>query len=138
MGTVSAWRLAKAYAPMKLPSSKDANINAVVVGLEATNSILPSLSFANPMLPLVATLAILKAMLDSDSIVPKEKEQVTKVSDYLAEQLATMAILVYKSMPAVTAIYDATLCSKGHRQRQPGKSSCFISPAGLPAESCSP
>ena len=46
-------------------SFRDAHLKAMVVGLEATNTILPSPLCADPMFPLAATLAIFKAMLDS-------------------------------------------------------------------------
>ena len=45
----------------------------MAVGLEAANAILPSLLCANPMLPLVGTLAIFQAMLDSPFVAPKDK-----------------------------------------------------------------
>ena len=45
----------------------------MVVSLEATKAILHSLLCANPMLPLVAMLAIFKAMLDSPFVAPKDK-----------------------------------------------------------------
>ena len=54
----------------------------MVAGLEATNAILHSSLYADPMVPLAATLAIFKATLESQFIVPKDKEQVTKISDY--------------------------------------------------------
>ena len=53
------------YTPVKVPSSRDAHLQAMAVGLEAANAILPSPLCANPMLPLVAMLTIFKAMLDS-------------------------------------------------------------------------
>ena len=55
---------------MKLPSSGDAYHKAMAVSLEATNAILPSSCYADPMLPLVATLAIFRAMLDSPPAAP--------------------------------------------------------------------
>ena len=61
------------YTPMKVPSSRDAHLQAMVVGLEAANAILPSPLCPNPMLPLVATLAIFKAILYSPFIVLKDK-----------------------------------------------------------------
>ena len=57
----------------------------MVVGLKAVNTILASLLYTDSMLPLVATLAIFKATLYSNSVAPKDKEQVTKVGDYLAK-----------------------------------------------------
>ena len=56
----------------------------MVVGLEATNAILPSPLCEDPMVSLAATMAVFKTILDSNFMVLKEKEQVTKVSDYLA------------------------------------------------------
>ena len=58
---------------MKIPLSRDAHRQAMVVSLEATNAILYSLLCANPMLPLAATLAIFKAKLDSPFVAPKNK-----------------------------------------------------------------
>ena len=43
---------------VKVPSSQDAHLQAMAVGLEATNAILPLSLCANPMLPLAGTLAI--------------------------------------------------------------------------------
>ena len=45
----------------------------MVVSLEAANAILPSPLCTNPMLPLVATLTIFKAILDRPFVVPKDK-----------------------------------------------------------------
>ena len=53
------------YTPVKLPSSKEAYIKAMAASLGATNAILPSPLCANPMLPLVVTLVVFKATLDS-------------------------------------------------------------------------
>ena len=50
-----------------------AHLKAMAVGLEATNAILPSPLYTDPMLPLVATLAIFKAILSSPSVVLKDK-----------------------------------------------------------------
>ena len=50
----------------------------MVVGLEATNEGLPSLLYADPMLPLMVTLAIFKAIVDRKSMVPKGKRQVAR------------------------------------------------------------
>ena len=115
----------KSYTPEKLPLFRESHIKAMVVGLEATNAILPSPLCANPILPLVATLAVFKAMLDSNCMVPKEKEQVTKVADYLVKWLAIIAMLVDKSMPTVVALYDAFLCNERARQRRPKKTLLF-------------
>ena len=61
------------YTPVKLPSFKKAHLQAISVGLEAANAIVPSPLCANPMLPLVATLTIFWAMLDSSLVAPKDK-----------------------------------------------------------------
>ena len=61
------------YTPIKVPSSWDAHLQAMAVGLEAANAILPSSLCANPMLPLVGTLAIFQATLDSPFVAPKDK-----------------------------------------------------------------
>ena len=58
---------------MKVPSSRDAHLQAMVVGLEAANAVLPSSLCAGPMLPLAGTLAIFQAMQDSPFVVPKDK-----------------------------------------------------------------
>ena len=97
----------------------------MVAVLEATNAVLPSPLYADPMLPLAVTLAIFKPMLDSKSIVLKDKEQVSKVGNYFAEWLATVATLVDNSMPAVMALYDAILCGKGGRWRGSAKTTLF-------------
>ena len=46
------------YTPIKVPSSRDAHLQVMAVGLEAANAILPLSLCTNPMLPLVGTLAI--------------------------------------------------------------------------------
>ena len=46
------------YMPIKVTSSRDAHLQVMVVGLEATNAILPSSFCTNLMLPLAGTLAI--------------------------------------------------------------------------------
>ena len=61
------------YMPVKLSSSRDAHLQVMAVGLEATNAVLPSPLYADPMLPLVATLIIFRAMLDSLLVVPNDK-----------------------------------------------------------------
>ena len=61
------------YTPIKVPSSQDAYLQAMAVGLEATTAVLPSSLCANSMLPLVGTLAIFQAMLDSPFVAPKDK-----------------------------------------------------------------
>ena len=45
----------------------------MAVGLEATNAILLSSLCTNPMLPLVGTLAIFQATLDSPFVALKDK-----------------------------------------------------------------
>ena len=56
--------------PVKLPPSREDHLKVKVVSLEATNAILPFSLWADPMLPLVATLAIFRATLDSPSVAP--------------------------------------------------------------------
>ena len=107
--------------PVKLPLSRDAHLQAMVVGLEAANAVLPSPLCTNPMLPLVATLNIFKATLNSPLVVPKDKAQVTEVGNYLAERLATIAMLVDKSMPIVAALFYTIPQGKGGRHRGLGK-----------------
>ena len=58
---------------VKVPLSRDAHLQAMAVGLEATNAILPSSLCVDPMLPLVGTLAIFQATLDSPFVAPKDK-----------------------------------------------------------------
>ena len=58
---------------MKVPSSRDTHLQAMVVSLEAADSVLPSSLCANPMLPLAGTFAIFKASLDSQFVAPKNK-----------------------------------------------------------------
>ena len=57
------------YIPMKLPLSRDAHLKAMAVSLEVGNAVLPSSLSSDPMLPLAATLAIFRAMLNSLSVV---------------------------------------------------------------------
>ena len=59
--------------PIKIPSSRGTHLQAMVIGLEAANGILPSSLCANPMLPLVGMLAIFKATLDSPFVALKHK-----------------------------------------------------------------
>ena len=61
------------YTPIKVPSSRDAHLQAMVVGIEAANAVLPSSLCANPMLPLAGTLTIFQAMLDSPFVTWKDK-----------------------------------------------------------------
>ena len=61
------------YTPVKVPSSQDAHLQAMVVGLEAANAVLPLSLCTNPMLPLAGTLAIFQAMLDRPFVAPKDK-----------------------------------------------------------------
>ena len=77
------------------------------------------------MLPLVGTLTIFKATLESPFVAPKDKAQVTEVGDYWAKRLATIAALVDKSMPVVAALFDAIPRGKGGRWRGPGKTLLF-------------
>ena len=68
---------------------------------------------------------IFKAILDSNFMVVKGKEQVAKAGDYLAEWLATIAMLAEKSMPTAVALYDAILFGEGGGQRGPSKTLFF-------------
>ena len=61
------------YMQVKVPLPRDAHLQAMAVGLEATNAILPSPFCPTPILPLAATLTILKATLDSPLVVLKDK-----------------------------------------------------------------
>ena len=61
------------YTPIKLPSSREAHLKVLAVGLKATNAIVHSPLSADPMLPLVATLAIFRATLDSPLVALKDK-----------------------------------------------------------------
>ena len=61
------------YTPIKVPSSRDAHLQAMSVGLEATNAVLPSSLCTDPMLPLAGMLTIFQAMLDSPFVAPKDK-----------------------------------------------------------------
>ena len=113
------------YMPMKLPLFREAYLKAMMVGLDAANNILPFPLCANPKLPLATTVAIFKVTLDSPSIVTKDKVQVAEAGKYLAEKLATMAVLVDKRTPAVVAFFDAMPHGRGGRWRGPGKTLLF-------------
>ena len=56
-------------------------------------------------------------MLDDDSVVLKDKEQVTKAGEYLAKWLVTMAMLMDKRKPIVAALCDAIPHRKGGKWR---------------------
>ena len=71
--------------PVKLPLSREAYLKVIAVGLEATNTVLPSTLCADPMLPLVATLAIFTAILDSPSVALKDKGKVSEAGNYFAK-----------------------------------------------------
>ena len=114
----------------------------MVVCLEAANAVLPFPLCADPMVPLVATLAVFKAMPESDSVALKDKEQVSKVGNYLAKCLATVATLVDKSMPTLVALYDTIPCGERGRQRGPRNiiipsylilAACFTTESHLPS-----
>ena len=87
------------------------------------------------MLPLVGTLTIFKATLESPFVAPKDKAQVTKVGNYLAEWLATIAVLVDKSTPIAAALFDAIPRGKEEGGEGWARPSYLMSPTGLPAES---
>ena len=74
VATASAGVGSKVYTTIKLTLSREALIKAVAVSLEAANVVLPPPLCTNPMLPLATTLTIFKITLDSDSMVPKDKE----------------------------------------------------------------
>ena len=97
----------------------------MAVSLEAANAILPSSICADPMLPLTGTLAIFQATLDSPFVAPKDKVQVAKAGNYLAEWFATIAALVDKSTPTVAALFDAIPRGKGGKQRGPSRTLLF-------------
>ena len=61
------------YTRVKVPSSQDAHLQAMAVGLEAANAVRPSSLCTNSMLPLAGTLAIFQAMLDSPFVALKDK-----------------------------------------------------------------
>ena len=61
------------YTPVIVPLSRDAHLQAMAVGLQAANAILPSSLCADPMLPLAGTLAIFQATLDSPCVALKDK-----------------------------------------------------------------
>ena len=113
------------YTFVKLSSSREAHFKAMVFGLEAANTILTSSLCADPMLPLAAILAIFKATLDSPSVVPKDKGKVAEAGNYLAKGLATIAMLVDRSMLEVVALFDAIPYGKGGKQRGPSKKLLF-------------
>ena len=92
------------YMPVKLPLSREAHLKAMAVGLKAANAVLTSPLYADPMLPLVATLPIFKATLENPSLVPKDKGQVAEAGSYLTKWLLTVAALVDKSMPAMVVL----------------------------------
>ena len=115
----------------KASFSHKAHLKATAVSLEAANTVLPSPLCANPMLPLVATLAIFKAMLDSPSVALYNKAQVIEGGDYLAKRLATITVLVDKSTPTVVALFDTISHSKGGRWGGIGKTLLFDITCGL-------
>ena len=92
---------------------------------------------ANLLLPLAATFTIFKATLYSNSLAPKDKEQVAKAGNYLAKQLATIAMLLDKSMLIMLALYDAILNTEVGREGQVGTFSSML-PVGLFIGSYSP
>ena len=59
---------------------------------------------------------------------------VAKVSNYLAERLATIAALVDKSTPTVVALFDAIPCGEEGREDK-ARPSCLTLPISLPEES---
>ena len=65
MAAASAGVDAKTYKPVKLATSRRAQVKAMTAGLEATNTILPYPLCIYPMHPLAATLAICRATMNS-------------------------------------------------------------------------
>ena len=53
------------------------------------------------------------------------------MGNYLAEQLATIAALVHKSMPIVAALFDAIPRGKGGKWRGPSRTLLFDVACGL-------
>ena len=80
---------------------------------------------------LATTMAIFKAMLDSNCMVPSNNEYFTKAGGYLAKWLLAVATLVDKSTYTVMALYDATLHGKGGRQKGLGNPLLFDIAYGL-------
>ena len=117
--------------PVKLPISREAHLKALVVSLEMANAILPSPLCADPMLPLVAILSIFRAMLDTPSLALKDKAQIAKAGDYLAKRLATVVLLVDKSISTLAALYNAIPCGEGGGWREPAKALFFGITHGL-------
>ena len=103
----------------------------MVVGLKAANAVLPSSLCTNPMPPLAGMLAIFKATPECSFVAPKDKAQVAKVGNYLAEWLASIAALVDKSMPIVAALFDAIPRGERGRWRGLGKTLLFDITCGL-------
>ena len=119
------------YIPVNLPFSGEAHLKVMAFGLEAANTVLASSLYADSMLPLVATLAILRGMVDSLSVEPQDKVQVAEASGYLAKWLATMAALLDKSMHEVVALFHAIPHGEGGRQIELGKTLLFDIAYGL-------
>ena len=93
----------KGYMLMKLPTSMKVHIKVIVVSLVAANGALPSLLYTNPMVPLVATLAIFKATLNSNSVILKGKEQVLRLVTTLPNGLQLYQCW-WESIPAVATL----------------------------------
>ena len=70
-------------------------------------------------------MAIFKATLGNGSMAPKDKKQVNKTGNYLAQWLATTLVLVDKSTPTVAAPYNDVPHGKGARHRGPWKTLLF-------------
>ena len=70
VAVASAGVVIQPYMPVKLALSREAHLKVMAVGLEAINAIVPSSLCVDPMIPLVATMAIFSATLDSPSIAP--------------------------------------------------------------------
>ena len=66
------------YTPVKVPSSQDAHLQAMAVGLEAANTVLSSSLCTDPMLPLEGMLAIFQTMLDSLFVAQRTRHRSPK------------------------------------------------------------
>ena len=115
MAVASAGVDVQLYTHMKLPSSRMAYIKVRVVGWDVANAILPSPLCTDPMLPLGATLVIFKATLDSLYVALKDNGQVSETGDYVTKQLATVSVLLDKSMPTLAALYQTISFGEGGR-----------------------
>ena len=84
----------------------------MLVALDAVNAMLPSPLCVDPMFPLAAAMAIFKATLDSPSVEPKDKGEVTEAGNYVTEWQATVSALVDNTMPTVLVLCKTISNSK--------------------------